>query len=887
MAAETSGPGRVVRALVHLLAPPELRDELWGDLVERHGRIRRERGRLAADLWVWKQVVRLRPAALRRAAGRPGPLEGLMGEGWMGDVRRSLRALRHRVGFAATVVATMAVALGSTTAVFSVVNGVLLRPLDYPDPDRLVIAWQTHPEWLDHSNSQLRAFGERFPLSVPTFRDWREARTGLESLGIFTGWSWIHQAEDGAEVFRGHVLTSGVFEALGVPAQMGRTVLPEDDAVGAPAVAVLDHGLWRSRFGGDPSIVGRTLPLNGVPHTVVGVMPEGFEVAGQSAALWTGLPEEEKLGERDSQSYAVLARLRPGATAASARADLEAVQERLGELYPDEQGDNGARVTGLLDHVVGDVRATLWFLLAAVGLVLAIACVNIANMLSVTGVARRRELAVRAALGAGRGRLVRGLLVESAILGILGGAGGVLLSVLAQPALLRLLPATLPRSGDIAMDVRVLAFGLAVTGATSLLVGIVPALQAGRMQPRQAIDASSRGLAGGRAGQRIRSALVVTEVALAFLLLVGAGLLGTSFARLWTVERGFETEGLVTMTVEPDPAVHPEPEDRSRFVGELHARLDAIPGTRTSAANQVPLTGSVSSTAFEVERSDGTLEEATVTYVVSLPDYLDVMGIPLRRGRPLQASDGADGPLVAVVNESFARRYWPGESALGGRLRNDVDDPWITVVGVAADVRHQSLHLDPEPKLYVPSTQSPRTLDQWVMRVQGDVGGVVELARAAVTAVSPSTPVLRVQVLEESIGRSLAVPRFRTLFVVGLAGMATLLALLGIYGVVAFAVSQNMRELAVRVALGARAGQIVGRTLGSGLRLSAMGVALGVAIAVPATRVLDDFLFGVEATDPTTWGLVALAVTAVALVASWLPARRASRVDPVTVLASE
>jgi len=879
------GPGPGIRALLRVLVPGGLHDELLGDLTERYRRIRATRGRRAAGVWIWWQVVRLKPLALRRSFGR-GHGETAMG-GWGSDLRHAARSLRKRPGFAAIVVLTVAVAVGSTTTVFSVVNGVLLRPLSLPEPDRLVLAWQTHPEWIDHPNSQLRGFGQRFPLSVPTYDDWAATRTGLESMGIFTGGTWVLQSADGAEVLRGQIATSGAFAASGVGAALGRTLLPQDDAVGAPSVALLSHELWRDRFGSDRDIVGRVLSLYGIPHTVVGVMPSGFQLAGQGAQLWTDLSDEDKLGERDSQSYTVLGRLRPGATLESLEADLVAIQERLGVEYPDDQGDNGAHVEGLQDYLVGSVRSTLWFLLGAVGLVLAIACVNLANMLSVAGLARRRELAVKAALGAGRGRLVRGMLVESACLGITGGVIGVGLTAASLGLLTRVLPATLPRTDAIAVDARVLAFGLLLTLVTSVLVGVVPALQAGGASPRQTMDATSRGLAGGTAGQRVRTALVVSEVAMAFLLLAGAMLLGTSFARLWAVDRGFDTEGLVTMRVVPDRLTWPEQDDRTRFVDELRGQLAGIPGTEVSATSQVPLTGSTSSTTFEIERADGAMEDGTLLISVVLPDYLQVMRIPLLEGRGLLESDRADAPAVAVVNQAFARRYFPGGSPVGHRVRDDEDTPWVTVVGVAADVRHQGLHLPAEPTIYLPSAQNGRAVTQWLLRVRGDLQGAVELARNAVHTVSASTPVARVQILDEEISRSVAVPRFRMLFVVGLSGMATLLALLGIYGVVAFAVSQRTRELAVRVALGARSAQLLRGTLGEGLFVSVVGVVLGSAVAWPATRLVSEFLFDVEVTSLGTWIAVAVVVTSVALLASWLPARRAARVDPVTVLSSE
>jgi predicted permease len=740
---------------------------------------------------------------------------------------------------------------------------------------------------MDHPNPQFRWFGERFPLSVPTFRDWHEGRTGLDSFGIFTGEQWIHQSAEGTDFVGGLMLTSGVFEALGVEAALGRTMTPEDDEVGAPSVVVLSHAEWRDRFGADPNAVGASMSLDGLPYTVVGVMPEGFRVPASGGGVWASLPESRKLDERDSQSFTVLGRLAPGSTVESVEADLVVIQERLAEAYPDEQADLGANVRGLLDTLVGGVRSTLLFLLAAVGLVLLIACVNIANMLAVNGLARRRELAVKAALGASRTRLVRGLLTESAVLAGLGGAGGLGLAVLTLPLLTRLLPSSLPRADAIGIDARVLLFGVLITALTALVVGMLPALQAAGTQPKQMMAESARGVTGGRLGERIRSALVVTEVALAFVLLVGATLLATSFSRLWNVERGFATAGLLSMSVPPHPIDYPQPEDQRRFRAELRERLAAIPGVRVSMTNQVPLGGSMSSTSYYVDRPGGEPEEASVMISVVGDDYFDVLGITLLEGRALEATDVEGAPLVGVVNQALADRYWPGESALGKYLRDDQDDPPTTIVGVARNVRHQALHEPAAPKLYVPAAQNRRGSDSWVLRTQGDPAAVAELARAAVREVSPSTAVRDLDVLEERIAGSVAVPRFRTYFVLGLAGMATILALLGVYGVVSFAVSQRRRELAVRMAIGAHPRDVVAGTLSRGFRLAAGGIGLGLLIAWQGSRLLEEFLFEVEAVEPLAYAAVAVLVGTVSVLASFFPARRASRVDPVSVLNTE
>ena len=889
-----AGPGW---ALLTLLLPAGLRAEITGDLRERFAaRVRRD-GELRTLTWFYGQVLRIRPLKLRRAAAvaiRRHEAKGsvtTMGimTGWWGDVRQAARSLRSRFGLAATVVVTVALAVGVTTSVFSVVNGVLLRPLDYPESDRLVRAWQTEPDWMEHPNPQLRAFSTRFPLSVPTFNDWHAARTGFQASGIYSDASWVHQTAEGAEIVNGMHLTSGVLEALGVEPMMGRLPTPEDDAIGAPAVAVLSYGEWRDRFGGDPQIVGRSVSLDGQPHTVIGVMPEGFRVMDSGSGVWASMEESQKTDGRDSQGFTVLGRLRPGASIESVTEELLSIQAGLTEAYPDEQGDRGARVVGLLDSMVGDVRSTLFFLLAAVGLVLLIACVNIANMLSVSGLARRREMAVKSALGASRAQLARSLLTESAVLAVMGGVGGIALAVLSLPVLTRILPASLPRVDAIHADPRVLAFGCVVTAATALVVGVLPALQAARTEPKQMMDSTSRGLAGGKAGERLRATLVVTEVALAFVLLVGAALLATSFTRLWNVERGFSTEGLIAMRVSPGvvEAEYPSDEDRERFAQALQERLSAIPGTRVSRTNQIPLSGSTSSTTYYIDQDGAEQIEATVMISVIGDDYLDVMGIALLEGRTFDGTEVRDGPPVAVANRALIERYWPGESGLGKELRADEDAPPTAIIGVAADVRGQSLAEDGEPRLYVSARQNHRWGGQWVIRAEGDPAAVIELARAAVAEVSPSTPVRDIEILEERIARSVAVPRFRTFFVVGLAVLATVLALLGVYGVVTFAVSQRTRELAVRMAIGAHPREVVRGTLGRGFRLSVGGVAVGLLIAWQGGRLLEEFLFEVEPVDPLVYGLVAVLVGVVSVLASYVPARRASRVDPVSVLNAE
>lgn len=870
-----------VRILFGFLVPASIREETLGDLNEGYARIASHRGRWAARWWAWRQLFTLKPIRLRRAIDS-GPLMGAA------DLKHAVRSLRARPGASLTVVCTIAVALGITTGVFSVVRGVLLNPLPYPESDRLVRAWQTKNSWIDSPNHQLRSFALRFPLSMPTFNDWVAGDVGFEAIGAYTGGRYVEQGSEGAQILEGERVTSGVMATLGVPALLGRTLLPEDDRVGAPRIAVLAYSFWRDRFDARNDVLDQTITLDGEAHAIVGVMPPDFRpLTRQGAQLWTPLPEETKLDTRDSQYLQVIGRLAPNVSQEAAAERLASFQARLAEQYPDDQGDVGSRVVGLLDSVVGDLRSTLWFLFGSVALVLLVACANIANILSVLGISRRREMAVKAALGASSGRLIGGLFLEAALLAGVGGLLGLGLAWLSLPALLRFVPPTVPRYSEIGLDPGVLAFGLALTAITAVLVGVLPAAQASRTDPSGMIRRSSRGMAGERSGSRVRSALVSLEVALAFVLLVGAGLLGTSFANLWSVDRGFATESLLVFRTTPDPLVYIEEEDEDQFVRELRRGLEAIPGVEVSAANQVPLSGSMSTTTYRIEREQTEPEERSVVISVVLENYHDLMEIPIVEGRAFESTDMLDAPPVGIVSATMAETLWPGESALGKRLRAREDEPWTTVVGVASDVRHSGLEVAPEVKLYVPVWQNHRHPTQWVIRFRGDVAGVTALARDAVAAVSPTTPVRSVDLIEQQIARSVAVPRFRTIFVVGLAAMAGLLALIGVYGVVTFAVAQRTQEIGVRMALGARAGLVVRQVVGSGLKLAVAGIAVGAVIAFALAEAVSDFLFEVEATNVMTYTLIALGVAAVSAAAAYLPARRAAAIDPMRVLNSD
>ena len=809
-----------------------------------------------------------------------------MGKGVIYDLKAGLKSILRRPAASLIVIGTVAIAIGGTTSVFSVVNGVLLRPLSFPDSDRMVRLYQVKRDWLDSPNSQLRAFANQFPLSVPTLNDWVAADLGFEAVGAWSDRSYLNRIDGRLDLIPGQAVTSGFFGAAAVPAELGRTLSPADDEIGAPSVAVLGHGLWQERFGGDPDVVGSAIILDGQPYDVIGVMPASFAWPNREARIWTTLSEEEKAGGRSEQFLSPVARLADSVTMASAEQRLAALQIQLEEAWPDDQGELGSRVESFLTSIVGDIRATLWLLLGSVALVLIIACLNIANVLSVQALDRRRELAVKSALGAGAGRLIRAMLGESLILTGVGGALGIGIAWVTLPLLVSLVPGNVPRVGEVGMEPGVVVFGLVVTLLTGLVVGSLPALQAAGADPGEMIKSQSKG-GGDRSGNRLRAGLVVGEVGLAFTLLVGAGLIGVSFSNLWTTDRGFATEGLLQMVLSEDPEADPSRELRNEELSRIREQLAAIPGVEVTAANQTPLTGSMSSTTYQFERPEGEPENYTVVISSVIENYFEVMEIPLVEGRSLASSDVDGAPLVGVVNQSLAQTLWPGESPLGKRIRSGSEAEWTEVVGVVQNVRHQGLNVLPEPKLYVPVWQNRRASNQWLLRARGDLGAVEDLARAAATTAAPGRAVRWTAILDETIARSVAVERFRSIFSISLAGLAAVLALLGVYGVVAFAVGQRSREIAVRIAMGARSVEVVRSVVGQGLLLSLAGVALGLGLTFLVGGQVAGFLYEVEVRDVRVLSAMAIVVVGVSLLAAWLPARRVAGIDPVTVLRSD
>ena len=800
------------------------------------------------------------------------------------DLRTASRALLRRPGFTATAVATLALGIGANTLIFSIADGVLFRPLPYAAPDRLVTAYQTNPVWIDNANPTLRALWDQFPLSYTVYEDWLELSPVFEELGVYSGATFTLMG-DQPERLSAVQVTSGVFAALGVRPLLGRLFLTQDDRIGAETLVILSHGLWQRRFGSDSTIVGQTVELDDRLYTVVGVMPRAFYFPDRGKQLWATIEDADKQLGRDTQFLEAIARLKPGVTLPRAQQEMEAVTERIAEANPGEHYF-GVRLLSYKEGVVGDVRPALLLFLAAVGLVLLIACANIANLLLVRATERHKELAVRSALGAGRGRLLAQLLGESVVLSIAGGAAGLLLAFGGLKPLTALFPPGIPRVHEISIDYRVLVFAAGLSLLTGLLTGLLPALAAARTQISDVLREASRGFAGGRKRNRTQGLLVISEVALAFVLLVAAGLLLKSFVSLTSVERGFVSENLLTMNLSLPESRYSSERARA-FYSELYERLAALPGVQAvAAAGQVPLLSGSSSGTIQVENAAG-IAETNVHRSTVTPSYFQVMGVPVLAGRAFTAGDREGSALVAAISQSMAQRYWPGENPIGHRIKlgsADSDRPWRTIVGVVGDVRHQRPHIDPQPWLYLPVQQRGRRSLAIVLKTSTDPSALARLARTTVWAIDPDLPVVRTATLDELIKRSVATPRFRTTLLGLMAGLAILLAVVGVYGVIAHAVALRTQEIGVRMALGARPVDVVSDVLRRGAMLAVIGLGLGLATSAVTLRVLDAFLFEVSSSDPTIAALAAATLAAATLLASYVPARRASRMNPVAAL---
>ncbi len=816
------------------------------------------------------------------------------------NLRHALRSSTRRPGFLFVVLLVFALGIGGSTVIFSVVNGVLLRPLPYPESDRLVNVWQTIPEWRETPPApRLQAWWNRMWVSYPVYEDWLEMNRVFESIGIYAGATYVATGGDRAELVKGTRITFGVFDALGVRPKLGRAFTREDDRIGGRPLVLLSHGLWQRRFGSDPTVVGQTMVLDESQYTIVGVMPRGFYFPADGE-MWTTFSDSDRQRQRFNQFAWAVARLESDVPLERAQREMDALAAQMSEENPSTY-DYGVHLISHKDEVVGNARPPLLLLLGAVGVVLLIACANIANLLLVRATERRKELAVRSALGAGRGRLLGQLLTESVALSIVGGGLGVWLAVVCIEPCVALLPSGTPRLADIVLDFRVLAFSAVLSVLTGVLVGALPALIAVRTQLTMVLNDSSRGYVGGRRRNRSQAVLVVSQIALTFVLLVGAGLLTRSFVQLTSVERGFVSENLITLRLELTGTLYSSDDRVGALYQELYERLESVPGVQAvAAATQMPFSGGTTSNTTTVETRVG-LEETNVERANVSATYFRVMSIPLVSGRSFTPQDRYSDKPVAIVSQAMAQAHWPDGEAIGRRIREgsiEGDSPWVTVVGVAADVRHRGLDAEPQPKMYLPFRQgmiwqmssdgqavsSNRTV---VLKTSIDPSGVMAAARDVVRAIDPDLPIVELSTLDRLISRSVAGPRFRTILIGSLAALATVLAVVGIFGVLAYAVARRTNEIGIRMALGAARVDVVRGVLKRGLTLLTIGLAIGLVVSLAAVRALERFLFEISPTDPATLMAVALLLTSAALAASYIPARRATRVDPVEALRRE
>ncbi|HEV2913882.1 MAG TPA: ABC transporter permease [Pyrinomonadaceae bacterium] len=802
------------------------------------------------------------------------------------DLRYGLRMMLKNPAFTAVAVLALGLGIGANTAIFSVVNSILLRPLPFREPDRLVTVMHNYPK-LD-----LIA-----PVSPPGFEDYRARTDVFENAGASSGGSFNLTGEGEPERIQARGVTAGFFETLGVEAALGRTFLPEEDKPGNEHVVVLSNGLWQRRYGADPGVVGRTITLDGEGYTVVGVMPAGFRFYGQDDA-WAPLALNAEMmspNRRGSEFLLMIARLKPGVSFEQAQAAMNSVASQIRQDNPQQypsDSDWGVRVKPVYEEMVADIRPALLVLLGAVGFVLLIACANVANLLLARASVRRKEIAIRTALGAGRWRLVRQLLTESVLLSITGGGLGLLLAVWGVDVLVKLNQNNIPRAREIGIDARVLAFTFGLSLVTGVLFGLAPALQASRTQLTDALKEGGR-TSGGSHRARFRSLLVVTEIALALVLLIGAGLMVKSFSRLSHVDPGFQPQNLLTMQVALPVTKYKEDKQIGDFFRQALEKIKSLPGVQSEGAvSQLPLSGSVASGFFTIEGQEASGEQRPHTDLrASSPEYLQTMGIPLLKGRYFNERDTDSSPNVAIIDETLARRYWPGADPVGRRIsynRRDGKPVWREIVGVVGAIKHKALDADYRGQLYFPHPQNPWSNMSLVVRSNtADPASLTAAVRSAIQAVDKDQPVYRVMTMETMVAESVAQHRFSMFLLTLFAVVAVALAVVGLYGVMSYGVSQRTHEIGIRMALGAQARDVLRMVVGQGFVLALLGVGAGLLGALALTRVMSSLLFGVSATDPFMFVSVPLILAGVALLACYLPARRATKVDPMVALRYE
>ncbi len=805
-------------------------------------------------------------------------------ESLLSDVRYAVRNLLRRPGFTIIAVITLALGIGANTAIFSAVNALLLKPLPFPELDRLVAVWDKLPS---------RGV-ERNEVTVANYLDWQSQTQSFEKLALYRWWSANLTGIDPPERIQGFLVTANFLDTTGMKPILGRNFLPEENQPGKDAVAVITHSLWQRRFGGDPNILNKTIIINSITRTVVGVMPERFNFP-KGAEVYAPLPmTPELMKSRGNHSYYVLGRLKPGASIPGAQAELDNITARLEQQFPETNKGWGAAVFPLVADTVRTYDTALWIMMGAVGFVLLIACANVANLMLARASGRQKEIALRTALGASRWRIVRQLLTESLIVALVGGALGVLMGFWGIDALRAANPGEASRFApgwhQLGINAPVLLFTLALSVVSGIVFGLAPALHASRTNLNDSLKEGARQTSGS--SHRLRSSLVVFEFALSLVLLVGAGLLTRSFLSLVKTDPGFNPDHVLTMNLVLPSAKYKDKPARAAFYNDLVQRVRVQPGVESAAVvNYLPLGGANSSDSYLVEGEPEPApgDEVDGRYRVATPDYFRTMGISIVRGRGFTDQDKAGAPPVVMVNEAFVRKHWPNADPLGKRIRfyGPLERaPWMEVVGVVADVRHE-LNLPVTPEYYLPHAQDPWNAMVLVAKTSVEPGSLAGALRQQVWAIDKDQPVFDVKTMQEVRSTSVAVYSFSSVMLGIFAFVALLLASIGIYGVMAFAVTQRTQEIGIRIALGARSVDVLKLVVKHGMKLALLGMAIGLAGSWAVTRFIEKLLVGVKATDLLTFSVVSVCLLIAAFVACYLPARRATKVDPLVALRYE
>jgi putative ABC transport system permease protein len=809
-------------------------------------------------------------------------------ETFVQDLRYGVRMLIKKPGFTVVALIALALGVGANTAIFSVVNAVLLRPLGYQESEKLIVVW----------SNNTREGNARYPVAAANFVDFKDQNRVFDQLAAYLSFTPNMTMAGATEPVQ--VATSSVspelFSLLGVEAAHGRTFFDEEAQIGKDQVALLSYGVWQRQFGGDQNILGQTATLDGVPYTIIGVMPKDFYFLYRNADLWLPLSFNTRFNpnftitNRAGGALGLIGRLKSDVSIAQARAEMDAIAARLADQHPTVNNGIGVTLVPLDEQITESVRPALLVLLAAVSFVLLVACANVATLLLARASSRQKEIAIRAAMGAGRIRLIRQLLTESILLSVLGGALGVLLAIWGIDLILALSPSEIPRRDEIGIDASVLLFTLGLSALTGIIFGLVPALLISKSDLHESLKEGGRSSAGSTR-QGVRSVLVVSQVALTLVLLVGAGLLIKSFVRLMNVDPGFKTENLLVMGIAVPTSLRASPPQKTAYYHELFERIRAIPGVEAvGAVTRLPLTARGVTSRLTIEgRPVAAGEEPEIEFRRASSDYFRALGVKLIDGRFFTDQDTAQSPEVVIINQSAARRFWPDDDPVNKRVRTAqaANAPWLTVVGVIGDVKHFGLDADARPEIYISSDQAPPDGPFMVVRTATDPMSVAASVRAQVGGMNKDQPVNTIQTMDEVLSASVAQRRFNMLLLGIFAALALLLAAVGIYGVISYSVAQRTQEIGLRMALGAQTRDVLGMVIAQGTKLALAGVGLGLIASFFLTRLMTSLLFNVSATDPLTFLAVSLLLVGLAFLASYIPARRAAKVDPMVALRHE